>query len=348
MYMSATKKVLAIQSLKHQNKMRAKSNKPRQRGAIRFIGVIALLLLIIFLAVVVDSSRLWMLKRQLQTVADISAIEAAKGLTGCSVSLDDMLTRANQAAAANGYTGNIMVETGSVNAAKDVSISHFTKDASARAVHIKVTKTVTARLTSGGIFGHTVTLAADAVALPSSSSTALTINSQDSDLLNALLSEMLNTQTPINLDVIGYQGMANTNITLANLIKAEGTMLSVGELLKLELNAGQWLSLISSAIRLTDTINTDSPLLRVVNDTSHLANKAGNNTEINFSLDKILNINPNSQTEALNAPLNVLNLVNITASMANGNSAMDIPLEVNLLSLSAPTNAFWVSDAECI
>ncbi len=264
-------------------------------------------------------------------------------------------SQASQAAVTSGYTGNIIVETGSVSAVKDVGIRNFTKDASARAVHIKVTKTALASLIAGGIFGDNVTLEAEAVSLASTSSaafsvgtTALTINTQDSVLLNDLLSEMLNTQTTINLDVIGYQGMANTSITLANLIKAEKNILSVDELLNLELNAGQWLSLISGAIRHTDTIDTDSPLLRVVNDVSHLANKAGNNTEINFSLGKIFNINPNSQAEALNAKLNVLNLVNMIARMAGDKKALGIPLEVNLPGLSTPTNAFWTSDAECI
>ena len=80
-----------------------------QRGAIGLLGVVVLLLAVLFTALVVDSGRLWMQQRQLQTVADIASIQAARQL-GCdgSASLANVQQAAQQAAAANGYTGNLL------------------------------------------------------------------------------------------------------------------------------------------------------------------------------------------------------------------------------------------------
>ena len=49
-----------------------------QRGAIGLFGIMTLLLAVLFVSLVVDSGRLWMQKRQLQSIADIAAIEAAQ------------------------------------------------------------------------------------------------------------------------------------------------------------------------------------------------------------------------------------------------------------------------------
>jgi uncharacterized membrane protein len=316
--------------------MRAKSNKRFQCGAIGLVGVITLFILVIFTALAIDSTRLWMVKRQLQTVADISAIEAAKGLGGCSPSLNDVLARASQAALANGYTENIanapnIVEMGSVSTV--AGRHHFTADGTAGAVHVKVTKKVPASLIAKGIFGNDITISAQAVSLPNSSvasfnigTTALTLNSQDSALLNGLLSGMLGTS--INLDLVSYKGLANTSLTLANLIKAEGSVLTVDELLATQFSASELLTLVSSAVGLgTETLPS------AVNDTLSLAGAAVHNTQI--SLGQILNVNQNSQAEALNAKLNLLNLVNAIAIVSNGKNAVTIPLAVNLPGLAS-------------
>lgn len=316
--------------------MRAKSNRRVQRGAIGLIGVITLLLLLIFTALVIDSTRLWMVKRQLQTVADISAIEAAKAVGVCNPSLNDVMAKASQAALANGYTENIanapnIIETGSVSTV--AGRRHFIADGSARAVHVKVTKKVPASLVARGIFGNDVTLSAEAVSLPNASiasfsvgTTALTLNTQDSTLLNGLLGGMLGTS--INLSLVSYQGLANTNITLADLIKAEGSVLTVDELLTTQFSAGELLTLISKAVELPENAVPDA-----VNDTLKLAGAAVHNTQI--SLGQLLNVNQNSHAEALNAKLNLLNLINMIASVSNGKNAVTIPLAVNLPGLAS-------------
>lgn len=324
--------------------MRAKSNRHFQRGAIGILGALTLLLLVIFTALVVDSARLWMVKRQLQTVADMSAIEAARGLGGCSPSLGDVLTRASQAALANGYTENLanapnIVETGSVSTV--AGRRHFTADGSARAVHVKVTKKVPASLIAKGIFGNDVTLFAEAVSLPNASiaafnigTTALTLNTQDSILLNGLLGGMLGT--PIDLKLVSYQGLANTNITLADLIKVQGPILSVDELLDTKFSAGELLTLISKAVELQSPlggVSNDDPLSAALNGIITIAGAAVKNTQI--SLGQLLNVNQNSQAEALNAKLNVLNLINMIASVSNGKNAVTIPLAINLPGLAS-------------
>lgn len=315
--------------------MRAKSNKRFQRGAIGILGAITLLLMVIFFALVVDSTRLWMVKRQLQTVADISAIEAAKGLGGCNPTLNDVMTRASQAALANGFTESLanapnMVETGSVSTI--AGRRHWTTDGSAQAVHVKVTKKVPASLIASGLFGNDVTLSAEAVSLPNASiasfsvgTTALSLNTQDSVILNGLLGGMLGT--PIDLKLVSYEGLASTDITLADLIKVEGSALTVDELLTTQFSPGELLTLISDAVKLPDNLAPE-----LVNEAlSELVVPTIHNTQI--SLGELLNVNQNSQAEALNAKLNVLNLINMIASVSNGQNAVDIPLAIKLPNL---------------
>ena len=69
----------------------------RQRGAIGLFGILTLLTGLLFTALAVDAGRLWMERRQLQSIADMAALEAA-GTIGCAANLADVQAAAQAAA----------------------------------------------------------------------------------------------------------------------------------------------------------------------------------------------------------------------------------------------------------
>lgn len=316
--------------------MFADSNKPYQKGAISIFGILALVMLIPLAMLTLDTARFWMVKRQLQAIADISAIEASKGIA-CNASVADILARADAAASRNGYKESLLsapnvVELGSV---KTVSGQHqFTADGSAQAVHIKATKRVPVSLVARGIYGNDIMLTADAVSLTSSPVAAfsagtslLALNTLDTSLLNSLLGGMLGTN--INLDLVSYQGLADTYLTLGDLINAHIGILNAEELLTYQFSSNELLTLVSNAL-LSNTSNVASS---VINDTIYLAQSAVSND--NISLNAIINLNQFAQEDALNAELNLMNLITSIISLSNGLNGVTLPIGLNLPGLAS-------------
>src|SRR3546814_569511 len=79
------------------------SSRHSQRGAIGLWGSMTLLLAVMFMALAVDTGRLWMQQRKLQSIADIASMEAARFI-GCNADSGNVLSAAQAAAARNGYS----------------------------------------------------------------------------------------------------------------------------------------------------------------------------------------------------------------------------------------------------
>src|SRR5688572_4286024 len=85
-----------------------------QRGAIGLAGVLILLTAILFTALVVDSGRLWMQQRQLQSIADMAVIHASRHL-GCNANLQNVIQMAQLAAVNNGFGGQLSANPNQVS-----------------------------------------------------------------------------------------------------------------------------------------------------------------------------------------------------------------------------------------
>src|SRR5690606_34993650 len=99
-------------------KLASNNLRHKQRGAIGLFAVMTLMIAVLFVTLVVDTGRLWMQKRQLQSIADIAAIEAGRSL-GCDQDIANVRAAAQAAAVANGFNGTLasapnIVELGSV------------------------------------------------------------------------------------------------------------------------------------------------------------------------------------------------------------------------------------------
>lgn len=316
---------------------RFRSNLFRQGGAIGILGVVTLMLALLFTALVVDSGRLWMQKRHLQTVADIASIQAARQM-GCAWTLGSITTAAQAAAAANGFDGNLanspnVVEV--VDIATNASGVRVYTSAGSGAVRVYATRTVPASLIVGGLIGNTVTLHAEAVsradpaiAAFSAGSFAASIDTEDSVLLNALLGNVLGSA--VDLDLVSYQGIAATNVTLNDLLTASGQVGGLDSLLTTSLGLNDLLSLYALAVSNSGTADVDA-----VAGMQELASVAANTTSL--TLGQVLNVTTPDAEAAGKVGVNLMSLLTTTVLIANGNNAISMPLGVTVPGVASVT-----------
>lgn len=322
------------------------SSRRQQHGAIGVFGVVVLLLAIVFTAVTVDSARLWAQKRKLQSIADMAAIDGAKEVGGCPLGTDTVMkarvaNAAQASALANGYIGNLIttpnvVDVGTTQPNMSTGVRNFTSATAQRqSVWVRATREVPASLFAGGLFKGNIVISADAVAPTRSSfasfqvgSTTATLNASDSSLLNALLGKVLGTT--LNLSLASYQGIANSQLTLLNLIQARGTTVgSVNDLLNLNVSLKDFMQLVSVAAGQSGATSN----AQVVADLANLATKTVNTTNLKIGdVLKVANPDPNA---VLGAGINILSLLNTAVLVANGNNAIGLPLGVSIPNLTS-------------
>jgi uncharacterized membrane protein len=322
-----------------------------QRGAIGLWGSLTLLLSVLFMALAVDTGRLWMQQRKLQSIADIASMEAARKIVGCGVDAGNAIrTTAQDAAMRNGYTGQLsqspnMVELGDTTTVD--GIRQFTSSTEQRAVRVYITESVPASLVAGGLFGSRVLLSAEAVSAADPSlvtftagSFLLDVDTEDSDLMNALLGELLGTS--LNLSVLSYEGLATANLTLANLLRVHGSASTVNELLEAEMALGDLLGLIADAVADAGTAGglASSAL-------QELSSGIGNNATIRLS--DILTVSAPNEDAAADLSLNAFSLIMAAALFANEGSAVTISiagLEAEITIHQAPLHAAGPSEGD--
>jgi len=162
-----------------------------------------------------------------------------------------------------------------------------------------------------------------AIAVPSPSacfrlgSYAVGVDLQDSDLLNALLPGLLDNTT-FSSALVGYQGLASADLDLLDLVGVSDLdVASPDELLALDgLTLGQFYAAMASALQADGGDTASVTLLQTLstkaNLTSHLA------------IRDVLDIESGS-TAALAASFNVLDLVVGAAYAANGTNSFAVP-----------------------
>lgn len=313
---------------------RSPANRQYQSGAIGLAGILILLTALLFTALAVDSGRLWMQQRHLQSIADIAAINASRQL-GCNSNLPNVIQMAQQAAVNNGFEGQLstnpnQVLLGKVNTVQ--GIRQFTADGSSEAVYIKITKEVPSSLIAGGLIGGTVTLHAEAVSVSDPplaafgiGSFAASLNSQQSVLLNGLLGGMLGA--PLNLDVLSYRGIANTTINLRDMLAVSGQVGTLEDLLNSNMQVADLLELFTNAAGQSGAVDVQA--LAAMQAIAAIATK-----NATLKLGDVLAVTTPDTNAAATVGLNALSLITTTAMIANGTNAVNMPLGINLPSIS--------------
>jgi len=321
----------------------------RLRGAVSvmtatFIATVGLAVL-----VSIDIGNLFYQQRALQRSADLAAMAAAQRL--------DLPAAAQQAVVQNGLTVDgtnvtLAVVPGVWDASAGTAPTYFTAqaavDGNTNAAQVTITQNVPyffmvgrRQLTATAIAKNT-----SIVAFSLGSGLA----SVDNGLLNQLLGYLLHTN--LNIDAVSYQGLATTNIRLADLAVALGAG-SMQELLSLSPSLGTLFNAVISVASQSGLAGVSvggagaSNALSFGNDLNVPIN-IGDGGASSPGLLQVLALAGNEQA-ALNATVNVLDLLTTAAQIANSQSAVNVaPVTLNLVGLGAVTLSLKIIEPPAI
>jgi uncharacterized membrane protein len=154
------------------------------------------------------------------------------------------------------------------------------------------------------------------------------IDLQQSTVLNALLGTLGGSAT---VTAVGYQGLANTNVTVQQLITASGGLLTTSNVLTVSLSGSQWQAIWSDAVAnqvaQLDCSSTPTPLPCSASTAfASLDSTASTTAELCqlVSINGSTCLGGNLSTAALSANLNVLQMLTAEAEVANGTNALDL------------------------
>lgn len=306
----------------------------RLRGAVSvmtatFVATVGLAVL-----VSIDIGNLFYTQRALQRSADLAAMAAAQRL--------DLPTAAQQAVVQNGLTVDgtnitLAVVPGVWDASAGTAPTYFTAQAAVDGNTNAAQVTVTQNVPYFFMVGRRQ-LTATAIA-KNTSIVAFSLGSGLASVNNGLLNQLLGylLHTNLNIDAASYQGLATTNIRLADLAVALGAG-SMQELLSLSPSLG---SLFNAVI----SVASQSGLAGVSVGGAGASNALSFGSDLNVPINvgdggasspgllQVLALAGNEQA-ALNATVNVLDLLTTAAQIANSKSAVNVaPVALNILGL---------------
>ncbi|MGH8379727.1 pilus assembly protein TadG-related protein [Pseudomonas sp.] len=318
----------------------------RQRGAIGLMAALTLGMGLVFMLMVVDSSRLYLEQRRLQRVADMAALEAAGQSAVCSGSGPRADALARTGALRNGFelgAGQTLdTACGTLQTGAN-SLRRFSVDA-ARNEAIRVIATTQATtsvaagvwaLASGNSVPDTTTLRASAIAATPKPpqamlrirSTLATVDTRQSALLNALVDPL---GGHVQLDLLSWQGLADTQINLLKYL--DQLAISVG------VSAGDYQQLLradATATQLIDAaakvLQTGGAAVEVVSNLGKIA-VGSDNTRL-LHLGDILDLQSGTTKAGLDASLQVLDLVQSVILLSTKDSAATVEMPISLLGL---------------
>ncbi len=261
----------------------------RQSGAIAIISAITLGALLMFVALAVDTGRLYLEKRSLQQRADLAALQAAQLYCSGFESIATVENGVKATLLDHGFDADDPDNTVTVGLGTLSSIANrrtFTGSASEfQAVQVVLTRTVPSALFGGSVFS-TSTLSAtgvaerDLIATLSAGNALLSVDSSQSDILDSVLGGLLGGS--LSLSAASYQGLVEGAITFGDLI-AElsaagllGAAASLNDLSNLDLSLSQLLTAINDTL----TLNGGSAAaLSAMTDIITEASSSGSGTE---------------------------------------------------------------------
>ncbi|WP_236219135.1 pilus assembly protein TadG-related protein [Pseudomonas rhodesiae] len=318
----------------------------RQRGAISLMAAGTLAVALVFLLLAVDSGRLYLDKRKLQSIADTSALEAAGrgGLCSPTTTANDY---AKQNAARNGFTvvagdssRGLAVTCGTLitNAA---NIRVFSPDVTqSEAVRVVATRNVTTSIASGlwslfsgGSASTQTQLSATAVAAYeppvaqlSIRSNLGTVDSAKSDVLNLLMGRLLGGS--LSLTAAGWNGLLGTNVNLLGYLDQLAISLNV--------KAGDYEALLTTAVSANELIDAAVKVLQtngavataVINDVIKVQAIAPSTRQL--TVGQLLKIATGTPAAALNTNLQLFQLLQTTAQLSSSKNPVSAAVQLNI------------------
>jgi uncharacterized membrane protein len=300
----------------------------RQRGSMAVAMMLMLIGLITILGIV-EVGYLYSAKRDAQKVADLAALSGVQQLTTPADTCPTAaITSASNNATTNGATTANGYSTPSISCggqpASSSSMLAPASTSSVAAIKVDVTRNMNHLFGAGMAWTGTHPVSATAVAINTQPIASFSVGSRlvgigSGSPLNQLLSSALGTQ--LGLQLLSYNGIANTNISLLNLVN------------QLNINAGTVNGVLSAPITVTGFLNAYVQALQqssnaanidlgfVNSQVSSIEAQIGN-TAIN--LGDILNVNANTTNPnvALNTDVSALDILNAVLLAADSQNAV--------------------------
>jgi len=288
-----------------------------ERGAISIMAAVALSIAIGAALLAVDLGNLFHARRHLQTVADTSALSAVNNTAVAQViALDTAVQNhfpvpGDQENTLEALAGHYDVEK------REFFPGGAVVDQNAVQVTVSTLEPYFFMLGQRRVSATATAMRSDIAGI--SIGTALAdIDTEKSLLLNALLGRMLNTS--LNLTAIAYQGLVDTSVRLLDLVTAQGSVGTVEELLDLDLTLGQLLNLTARALERGSLLGLDAT---VVDTLDLLALRADGN--LNLKLSELIDLDLAPGNQAAEARINLMQLVTLSAQVANGEHFLNLP-----------------------
>jgi uncharacterized membrane protein len=328
-----------------------------ERGVTLILVAITLTAFIAASAFSVDLGRTIVVNRSLQSVADSTAITAAR----YTDIIDKMqpapataylATQARNAVTENGSAAQVTV-TGGVwglkNGVVQFTIQPCGIEFPPYATPCNAVK-VTASSALAGLFHHgTSTLSRSAVGFenPEAGFSIGTYLASFSSTQSAILNDMLDTLGPggISLTAVGYDGLATSYVSVQQLINASGGVLTPTNVLTTSLSGAQWNQYLTSALgtqiaSVSCTGSTPPPACAGHAALMGLAPFISGSTSV--TLCNLVSINGStcetqlSQT-AMTASIDVLQTLTTEAEVADGTNAVNLNGDLNILGVTSAT-----------
>lgn len=315
-----------------------------QRGVILLLAVPGMVLAVGCLALSIDIGRQVLEKRSDQKVADLASLDAVRDISNAQAAAEASAVRNGFDPGADGRT--LVAERGSVDADRV-----FTLDPAGDAVRVTVTsvidyifapgsKTITAkavgRLPSstppttpppGPTTTTTPCVPPDPACPPvvpsagfTLGSTLASIDTTKAPLLNAVLGRWLQG----NADVVGWQGLLSSNVTLSalqnhlELLDSGVQFGTVDQLLDADITVAKLAQATANAL----SASGDSNAALYAGPTGIIAQSTNTTT---FKLRKLIEVEQGAGAAALATRFNAFQLLTGSAMVANGSNLVSVP-----------------------
>ncbi|GHD62073.1 pilus assembly protein TadG-related protein [Jeongeupia chitinilytica] len=289
----------------------------KERGGM-IIAVVGLLMLAVAALGAIDIGRIYAERRELQKVADMAAMAAAQSL------FRNPQAAALASANGNGFTPDatrtLSLTTGHWQPGQTGALPASPVDAA----RVVVSNTAFKLFFIPG----TQLVNAEATAISSASaafsvgSGLAKIDSTKRSALNTLFTTLLGK--PISLSVASYQTLADASLSVGQL----ATALAVGSYDQL---VGTQVSYEQLRLAAISALNTQSPATASLLQTLNLSGSGGNFKLIDTpSQPGLLSLGLADKTTAMNAQINVLNLLNTALQQSSQSHFLDLGQQINL------------------
>jgi uncharacterized membrane protein len=297
-----------------------------QRGAAAVFVAISLAASLAALALSLDLGRLYFTHRDLQKMADMAALDAARAAGGCVGDVEDDPQAAAAAEAASSLQRNgglqSYLSAGVVELGRQVvygGVRTFVADDDIDAVRVTLRRPFPPRLIPLFSTGSEGTLSASAAATMRpivSLDVRSSLANLDSSTLNNLFSQLLGGD--VNIDVLSFRGLFDATVSLGDLELAAGAG-TLERFLETQVAAPDFLNFIADA--LADTIDAAAR-------TTLQALAAGSDVSRQVVPAELLGLPAGIAADE--AVVNVGALVTALAQAANGENLLNLPIDLNL------------------